>query len=172
MKILNKPLLLKRFYLRHLTSRDATDEYLSWFDDDRVVDFIDYAKQRHDKQDLKAYIRARNSSTLCCFLGIFTISDDIHIGNIKYDPIDFTTLSAEMGILIGSKSYRGKGVGPEVISGSTMFLKQLMGLKSITLGVRSDNLQAVHAYEKIGYIITRETVGADNTAILRMVHEL
>ena len=69
MSILNKPLLLTRFYLRHLTSRDATDEYLSWFDDDRVVDFTDYAKQRHDKQDLKAYIRARNSSTLCCFFG-------------------------------------------------------------------------------------------------------
>ena len=172
MNILNKPLLLTRFYLRHLTSRDATDEYLSWFDDDTAVDFIDYANQRHDKQDLKAYIRARNSSTLCCFFGIFTISDDIHIGNIKYDPIDFTTLSAEMGILVGSKSYRGKGVGPEVISGSTMFLKQLMGLKSITLGVRSDNLQAVRAYEKIGYIITRETAGADNKAILRMVHEI
>jgi hypothetical protein len=47
MNILNKPLLLTRFYLRHLTSRHATDEYLSWFDDDRVVDFIDYVKQYH-----------------------------------------------------------------------------------------------------------------------------
>jgi ribosomal-protein-alanine N-acetyltransferase len=172
MIILKKPLLLTRFYLRHLTSKDATSEYLSWFDDDRVVDFIDYAKQRHDKRDLKTYIRARNSSALCCFLGIFTISDDVHIGNIKYEPIDFTALSAEMGILIGSKSHRGIGVGPEVISGSTLFLQQLMGLKSITLGVRSDNTQAVRAYEKIGYTISRETSDADNKGLLRMIHEL
>ena len=43
-----------------------------------------------------------------------------HIGNIKYEPIDFQAATATMGILTGANDWRGKGVGPEVIKGSAL----------------------------------------------------
>ena len=85
------------------------------------------------------------------FLAIETKSG-LHIGNIKYDPIDFNACTAEMGILIGNQDWIGRGVAGEVILASCLWLSKKIGVKKITLGVHPDNIGAILAYRKIGFV--------------------
>ncbi len=151
MIICNDRIVLKRFYLRHLSPIDATDEYLSWFNDSATLRFIDYAKSERSRDDLVAYINSKNLCDSTLFFGIFAIKDNSHIGNIKFEPIDFMRKSAEMGILIGNKQWRSRGVGTEVISGAGLWLRNELNLKTMTLGVSHSNDAAVAAYKKIGF---------------------
>ena len=152
---LDRPIELTRFYLRHLTSADVTEDYLSWFGDATVKKFIEFAKHSRVAEDLELYIDERNASKSALFFGIFTIKDDLHIGNIKFEPIDLVLKSAEMGILIGRKSWRGEGVGPEVILGAGVWLRENLRVQEMTLGVLIENENAIRAYKKIGFTIDK-----------------
>ena len=91
-------------------------------------------------------------------LGIFDIANNVHIGNVKYEPIDFENRTAVMGILIGDKNYRGIGVAPEVIKASSIWLKNTHNITSIILGVSIENDKAINAYKKIGFITCKESL--------------
>jgi RimJ/RimL family protein N-acetyltransferase len=75
----------------------------------------------------------------------------VHIGNIKYEPVDSVKGYAVMGILIGDPDYRGLGVTPEILRSSGEWLKEHRNIKQIILGVNKDNLGAIRAYEKSGF---------------------
>ena len=100
----------KRFQLKSLTTKDVTEKYLSWFSGSKeVVEYIAYAKTNADINKLRQYVKEREDREDVLFLGIFTDYGQ-HIGNIKYEPINLKNKSATMGILIGDKEWRGKGV--------------------------------------------------------------
>ena len=147
-----------RFVLRELSEADASDTYLSWFDDQVTKQFIQYSAQKH--QDLKNYIAEKLAADDCLFLGIFTHEGD-HIGNIKYEPINLDAKSAMMGILIGETAWRGKGVAKEVIGASGKYLKQIKQIRYIDLGVELDNFPAIAAYEKLGFKKTHEALAVN-----------
>ena len=143
---------LDRFFLRTLKESDVSADYLSWFEDDRVKAYISFASKARTKQELVEYVNIKNSSKTALLFGVFTKIELKHVGNIKYEPIELAKKTAEMGILIGDVNWRGRGVGPEVILGSSEWLRNSLGLNSITLGVRSDNSPAISAYKKLGFM--------------------
>ena len=158
---------LRRFILKPLKEHHVTDEYLSWFDDADAKKYIDYALEVKSRDELKTFVRSKGSRRDVLFLGIFNKINMHHIGNIKYEPIDVNAKTATMGILIGASEWRGKGVGPEVIRGSALWLKRNMGISRILLGVEHRNLAAVKAYNKIGFKeIDGETVGLGSTTMV------
>lgn len=142
-----------RFYLRELTSSDASERYLSWFNDQSVAQYI--AQKSESLQQLRNYINEKALAEDCMFFGIF--ANDEHIGNIKYEPIDTQSKSATMGIMIGEVSWRGKGVAAEVILATAQYLSRQFAINTINLGVEADNLAAIRAYKKIGFTITKQT---------------
>ena len=85
------------------------------------------------------------------FFGIFSRESNEHIGNIKFEPINFHNKTAIMGILIGEEGWRGRGVTPEVIKSSSEWLNKQYDINRIALGVDSKNIAAIKAYEKIGF---------------------
>ena len=147
----------ERFQLKTLTVDDATEEYLSWFSSSKEVgEYIAYAKTNADINKLRQYVKEREDREDVLFLGIFTDSGQ-HIGNIKYEPINLKDKSATMGILIGNKEWRGKGVATEVIKDSGKYLKKNYKIKYIDLGVNKDNIAAVSAYKKMKFKVIRKT---------------
>ena len=97
----------KRLSYRHLNDSDASDEYVSWFKEKNVRRFIQDSEEFTKKASLRDYIRGHNSKEDSILLGVFKGLD--HIGNIKYEPIDFKEKVAWLGILIGNESNRSKG---------------------------------------------------------------
>ena len=146
----------ERFQLKSLTTKDVTEKYLSWFNQSKEIEkYISFAQKCEGIDSLMQYVKDKKDREDVLFLGIFC-SLGQHIGNIKYEPIDLKNRTATMGILIGDKEWRGKGVASEVIKISGKYLKNNYGIKYIDLGVDKSNARAISAYEKINFKIIEE----------------
>ena len=93
---------------------------------------------------------AKNLETNCLLLGIY-VNTNFHIGNIKAEPIDTVNRTCWIGILIGEKKWRGKGVAQETISALTKTLNKDLQINKFYLGVDRDNSAAIRAYTKMGF---------------------
>jgi [ribosomal protein S5]-alanine N-acetyltransferase len=141
----------KRFELRSLVLKDATNRYLAWLAEDNARRYILAARERLSLDDLRTYIESRIGRRDVLFLGIFNRTSGQHIGNLKYEPINESAGTAEMGILIGEPEWRGCGVAREVISASASWLRKRRGIRQILLGVEQDNTGAQAAYLRTGF---------------------
>ena len=141
-----------RFLLRELTEADATLRYLGWLANLEARRFILAAQQTQGLAELAEYVRQRSNRLDVLFLGIFDKYSGLHIGNIKYEPLDSAQGYAVMGILIGDPDFRGKGVAFEVLRASAQWLKTHRAINQVLLGVSIDNSSAIQAYKKVGFI--------------------
>ena len=139
----------QRFLLKQLITDDISDRYLSWLNKEESP-YIEYGKNHSTMEELRVYVSERERKRDVLFLGIFTKKKK-HIGNIKYEPIDLKRKTATMGILIGDKDWRGKGVATEVIKASAHYLNSMYGVTTIFLGVNPNHQVAVSVYKKIGF---------------------
>lgn len=139
----------RRFVLRPLGIDDVSSRYAGWLSDEATSQFI---TAKYDLADLRQYVLERSGRNDVLFLGIFEIKTGLHIGNIKYEPINSETGYAVMGILIGEVGWRGKSVAAEVIMVSAEWLRQHRNIRQVVLGVSRANIAAVHAYKKIGFV--------------------
>jgi Acetyltransferases, including N-acetylases of ribosomal proteins len=144
-----------RFLLRSLIESDVDGHYLGWLNGPNKNQYIVYSSQERSIEEIQNYVSQRIDDDSVMFLGIFLRKSGKHIGNIKYEPIDYSNSVATMGILLGESTWRGKGVAGEVIKASAKFLKKTYGIKYINLGVSRNNIAAIRAYEKIGFVVKK-----------------
>ena len=139
----------ERFYIRELTLDDANQGYLDWFKQTEINKYI--ASVPSCLADLSSYIEDNQANECTFLLGIFPHNSIQHSGNIRFNFVYHTQDKVEMGILIGEKSWRGKGVASEVIKACARFFNEQYQTNQIILGVDSANVAAVKVYEKIGF---------------------
>jgi RimJ/RimL family protein N-acetyltransferase len=113
--------------------------------------YILSARLDYSMQELTDYINNVNSLSSAVLLGIFEKKSNRHIGNIKYSNINSLAGSAEMGIMIGQREFRGRGVGAEVIRACNLWLKTEHFIEKIVLGVNTENKTALSLYQKLGF---------------------
>ena len=101
--------------------------------------------------DLIAYVKEKNASSDALLLGIFETTRMQHIGNIKFEPINFNSQTTWLGILIGETNWRGKGVGSEILPTCIEWMRSEFDVKTFHLGVDPNNLPAVKLYRKVGF---------------------
>lgn len=142
-------ILTNRFILRPLRVDDVSDRYAGWLSDQATSQYI---TAKLNLADLRQYVLEHSGREDVLFLGIFERASGLHIGNIKYEPVNSTLGYAIMGILIGEPNWRGKGVATEVILASAEWLRQCRNIKQIVLGVHRVNTAAILAYQKVGFI--------------------
>jgi RimJ/RimL family protein N-acetyltransferase len=162
-----------RFFLRSLVAEDATERYATWLAEASAQRFIAAARGAPDLEALKGYIVQRIGRPDVLFLGIFLRENALHIGNIKYEPVDAEQGYAVMGILIGDPDWRGKGVATEVIEASALWLQANRGIAEIVLGVARDNAAAIRAYLSAGFQMEKtDRITMDPQVNLSMVRRL
>ena len=166
-----EPILIQteRFLLKTLTEEDVSDRYLGWLNNEGVRSFITAAKRTSTITSLREYVRIQSALPDTLFLGIFGKDNNLHVGNIKYQPVDSQKSYAIMGILIGDPAYRGIGVASEAIKESAIWLKRHRNINQIVLGVHKKNEAAVRAYRKAGFQIASTPhipMCADNVATM------
>ena len=141
----------KRLALRPLHAQDATQRYLDWFDDGETRRFIISARHRQTIDSLRDFIEANRNSDRSLLLGIFDREEHLHIGNIKFDPVDSISGRAILGILIGDIRWRNRGVFPEAFDTSASWLFGNFGISQFWLGVDTLNLSATRSYARAGF---------------------
>lgn len=144
----------ERFVLRPLTPDDASERYASWFRDGDVQRYIVSAGAVPSLESLREYIAARAGRADVLFLGAYARDSDMHIGNIKFEPVDEAAARAVLGIMIGERVWRGRGAAAEIICGANQWLAIHRGIREVVLGVARDHRGAIRAYEKAGFIAT------------------
>lgn len=144
----------RRFLIRTLLESDVSERYLSWFAEPAVARFIHAAKEKQTLTKLKAFVAEKYESDRALLLGIFELKTGKHIGNIKFEPIDFERGVAVLGVMIGDAAWRGKGIFNEVFAATSEYLQAKMKISSFWLGVEKSNLAAIKSYVKAGF---RET---------------
>ncbi|MDD5470208.1 MAG: GNAT family N-acetyltransferase [Candidatus Peribacteraceae bacterium] len=152
-------------FLRALTEEDATPRYAAWLNDPEVNKYLETRSVTVD--ELRKFIREKNANPQVLLLGIFWGENHLHIGNIKLEPIDERKGCATMGILIGDRNYWGKGVATEAITLLADYAFSHWKIRSLDLGVITENFPAIRAYEKCGFKVERVNKGAiDHGGIL------
>lgn len=74
------------------------------------------------------------------------------VGNCGLFGIDWRIRSAEFGIVIGAKEHWNKGYGTEALGLMIQHGFNTLNLNRIELRVYEDNLRAIRAYEKAGFV--------------------
>ena len=83
---------------------------------------------------------------------IETLSSGILIGRCGFIKIDWKNRLGELAILIGEKSFRGKGYGTDALQVLTHFGFSELNLRKLKVSVMDFNLSALRAYEKCGFV--------------------
>jgi len=101
-------------YLRQLVPDDIEGPYLTWFNDDQVCRGNIHHVFPYTRDEALAYIaHSVKKDNNALVLAIINKKDDKHLGNIALQSISFVVRSAELSIILGDKSFWGKGIGFE-----------------------------------------------------------
>jgi len=76
----------------------------------------------------------------------------VKIGNMGLFDFHHRARRAEVGIMIGEKSYWNQGYGTEAIRLMLKHSFETLNLNRIMLQVYADNLRAIRCYEKAGFV--------------------
>ncbi len=131
-----------------------TDNIVKWRNVDSVKKYLYTQDELTAEQHIAYYERCVKSGKCAQF--IISVRDDERykdIGTVFIKNIDHKNHSGEYGIFIGEESARGRGYGKEA---TKLILRYAFGelkLHRIFLTVMCDNLQAISAYEKSGFVM-------------------
>jgi len=141
----------KRLLIRNLTKDDVSTDYLNWLRNKDNLKFIVSANETNTLENLQNYVEKKSLKKDIIFLGIFDLQTNLHIGNVKFEPVDIIKKYAVMGILIGNNEYKGIGIAEEVLTNTFQFLYQKFHINMFLLGVNKNNIPAIKAYNKMGF---------------------
>lgn len=139
--------------VRSLTLRDVTPAYCAWLNDPEINRFLESRFNEHTVEALSIYVSKQLSDPRIVFCAIDHKQDGVHIGNIKLGPIDGHHRLGDIGILLGERSYWGRGYATAAIELLCDFAFETLCLNKITAGCYSNNLGSVRAFERAGFIV-------------------
>jgi len=146
-----KLLVTERLVLKPLSFEHLTKDYVGWLNDEEVYRYLETGGN-YTIEMLKVYLTEVIKNDIY-FWAIHIKGNDLHIGNIKIDPINSKHGFAEYGIMMGRRSEWGKGYAKEATIRIIEFCFQELNIRKLTLGVVADNVKAVNLYRKLGFEI-------------------
>src|SRR5262249_4498221 len=82
------------------------------------------------------------------------------IGFTHLHPIDTFARSAQMGIVIGERDARGRGLGTEATRLLARYAGECLGLATVGLEVLATHAQGIRAYERAGFVVVGRRAAA------------
>ena len=78
----------EKIYLKRLNVEDVTANYVTWMSDPEVLrKYLESKWQSHTLESIRKYVDGLSKSPSNYLMGIFNITDNKHIGNIKLGNI-------------------------------------------------------------------------------------
>lgn len=126
--------------LRPITEADLGERYRDWFNDTEVCQFNSHHRFPNYDEDMRRYYETTIKSHENLVLAICDKTNDLHVGNVSLQNIDTLNQSAEFAIIIGDKSYWGRGVGKEAMRLIVEHGFDQLNLHRIYCGTAEDNV--------------------------------
>lgn len=138
----------ENYILRSLTRADATDEYISWWNDAEVQASLGFPPRGWAKEQAVAHITKFDNRGRV-HLGIFPKGQDLPIG--FFSIIREANLRAVTNVVIGNKDYWGKAVVREVRPVCLDFIFNEMHLEKVVGKVNANNYPSIFNYKALKY---------------------
>jgi RimJ/RimL family protein N-acetyltransferase len=138
--------------LRAMEATDVERAY-AWINDREVTRFLmaRYPLSHADEEKWLAAASVGNGFANDVRLAIET-KDGVHIGNTGLHRISPEDRNAELGIMIGDKSYWSNGYGTDAVITLLRLAFDQMNLHRVDLGVFEFNERAIACYRKCGFV--------------------
>lgn len=141
----------ERLLLKELEEKHIDDRYLSWFQDDRVTEFLE--AKHLTKQSVIDYLRHGKETNTYYMYAIISKDSSKHIGNLKVGPIDWKHRISDLVTVIGDRDYWGKGLATEAIKLGNRIAFEIHDLRKLSGGMYSDNIASIRCYLKADWIV-------------------
>jgi RimJ/RimL family protein N-acetyltransferase len=145
-------LVAENLILRQLNPSDVTDQYIEWLNDKEINQFLEVRTKIPSLTDQKEYIEKCLKSTDTFMLGISKPKNGL-IGSATLRILPMNRLS--VGLMIGEKSFHGKGIGRQVISLVINWATE-QGFSAIEAGYDTRNLASNRLFKGLGFEVVRE----------------
>ena len=146
-----------RIALRPLTENDIGDDYVSWFSDALVTEFLDSSKFTRD--DAIAYLEHGRATNTYYMYAVIDIESDVHIGNVKIGPINWLHMTSDLITVIGRREYWGKGYAVEAIKAGNKIAFETYKIRKLCGGIADGNEGSVKAYTRAGWVVEARLKG-------------
>ena len=161
MKTKNKNFLENdSIYLRSVQVTDLEGNYKNWLNDPDVNFHNNHCRFPVSINQLTDYVQNKNTSSTDLFLAIIEKSNNIHIGNIILQNINWIDRSAEIAFLLGEKNYWSKGF---MYSAGQLLINHAftqLNLHRIYLATSSTNIGMQKLAIKLGFVKEGERIDA------------
>ena len=142
------PVSSQRIALDLFTEADITPRYIAWLNDPEVVKYSNQRFKRHTHESCQTYLQALGGSE-SLFLSLTTRDNKTPIGTLSAH-LNTRHHSADIGILLGDKSYWGQGLGGEAWSLLMAVLLEQAGVRKVSGGTLSCNQAMIAIMEGAG----------------------
>jgi RimJ/RimL family protein N-acetyltransferase len=105
-----------RLTLRPISSEEVTPNYLSWFTNPQITQYLEERWIQHSTTSLAQQIHNKNNDAATLLLGITLSESGQHIGNIEINHINSHHLCGTLKYLIGESTHWGQGYMTEAIA--------------------------------------------------------
>lgn len=132
--------------------RDDLPRFVKWFADPQVRQHLavylpfSLAEEERWFEGLLGRIERQEDVVLA-----IEAADGVHIGSLGLHSINWKDRNAELGIVIGDRTYWNQGLGSEAIRALLRVAFQEMNLHRVFLKVDVENARGVRCYEKAGF---------------------
>src|SRR5437879_5515282 len=134
--------------LRPFTRADITEQYIRWLNDPIVLQFSNQRFVSHDRASCLRYLESF-TGTDNLFLNVFRLDNNQAIGTLTaYVSRHHGT--ADVGIMIGDRSVRGRGYGQDAWNTLINWLIVEVRIRKVTAGTVACNRAMVRLMERSG----------------------
>jgi ribosomal-protein-alanine N-acetyltransferase len=134
--------------LRPFAEEQLTSIYVNWLNDPSVVRFSENRHRSHSLESCRKYFEQFSNGPSSLW-AIFDPQNN-HIGNISAS-IDIFNAVADIGILLGAESARGRGYGTLAWGAVLAYLSARNDIQKITAGCMSTNTAMRRIIENSGF---------------------
>ena len=136
----------------YLSPRNAEDVeiFTEWLNDFETTDYLGRSGYLVSFEAEKKYLEQNADNQNINFVMV-TLENDKMIGTVSLEQIDNINRTATLGIFIGDKEYRSRGIGTEAIKLILDYGFHYLNLQNIKLNLMAFNERALRCYQKCGF---------------------
>ena len=141
----------EKIYLKKFSTDELDSNYVNWLNDKEVCKFNSHGEVEYTKEMALDFINSLNKDKSKEVYAVYLKENNIHIGNISLQQIDFKNNNAEIAYLFGEKHHWGKGYAKEA---SEILIKRAfseLNLHRIYFGTHIKNIAMQKLGENLGF---------------------
>lgn len=142
----------ERIRLRRVDPARDLEDRCRWMSDPETFRFLAMRPGLLSREEIKRWLESVAASAAESAEFAIETLEGRHIGGCSLRSFNQVARSAEFAIVIGEPDCRGKGYGTEITRLTAQIGFERFNLNRIWLTVNADNLAAVRAYNKAGFV--------------------